>query len=402
MKAILSLTGVLLFASVAQGQAEVKPTPAEARITQARGAIEKHPDHAQAYNELALALARRARETGDPSHYAQAEEALKSSFRLQPDNFEGRKVQCWLLLGKHEFEKARELARELNRRAPDDVLVYGFLADANTELGDYPEAEAAAQWMLDLRPGNIPGLTRAAYLRELHGDVEGALELMRMAYDQTDPGELEDRAWLLTQIGHLHLVNGKQREAESALTEALRLFPRYHYALGTLGTLRMEQNRWAEAVELFETRYAVAPHPENLYPLAEALERAGRAREARSAFRTFERQAVRESKGSDNANRELIFYYIEHAKDPARALRLAERESSRREDVYTLDAYAWALQANGRSREAQSQIERVLKTGARHPLFQSHASAIASGPGVKESSGTSPSRSRPALPAARG
>jgi tetratricopeptide (TPR) repeat protein len=204
---------------------------------------------------------------------------------------------------------------------------------------------------------------------------------MRMAYDQTDPGELEDRAWLLTQIGHLHLVEGKPQEAEAALTDALRLFPRYHYALGTLGTLRMEQHRWAEAVELFERRYAVAPQPENLYPLAEALERAGRSREARSAFRTFEQRAVRESGQGDNANRELIFYYIDHAYEPAQALRLAERESARRQDVYTLDAYAWALHANGRDREARAQLERAMKIGARPPLFQSHASAIAAGLG---------------------
>ncbi|WP_160174553.1 tetratricopeptide repeat protein [Archangium violaceum] len=384
MKAIWSMAGVLLVASLALGQEEVRSTPAQVRIDQARSAIEKHPEHPQAYNDLALALARRARETGDPALYEQAEAALRKSFRLQPDNFEGLKVQSWLLLGKHEFAKARELARELNRRSPDDVLVYGYLADAHAELGNYEEAEAAAQWMLDLRPGNIPGLTRAAYLRELHGDIEGALELMRNAYDRTDPSEFEDRAWLLTQLGHLHLVIGEQREAESALTEALRLFPGYHYALGTLGTLRMEQQRWKEAVELLEQRHAAAPHPENLYPLAQALERAGRPREARKAFRDFERQASRESEGADNANRELIFYYIEHANEPAQALRLAEREAARRQDVHTLDAYAWALHANGRDREARAQLERVRKIGSRDPLFQSHARAIPAG---KEVSG---------------
>ena len=31
--------------------------------------------------------------------------------------------------------------------------------------------------MLDLRPGNLPGLTRAAYLRELFGDLDGSVEL---------------------------------------------------------------------------------------------------------------------------------------------------------------------------------------------------------------------------------
>jgi tetratricopeptide (TPR) repeat protein len=86
---------------------------------------------------------------------------------------------------------------------PDDLLLYGFMTDANAELGNYADAEAACQWMLDLRPGNIPALTRAAYLRELFGDIDGAIELMSKAYDRTPPLEYEDRAWTLTQLAHL-------------------------------------------------------------------------------------------------------------------------------------------------------------------------------------------------------
>jgi hypothetical protein len=97
--------------------------------------------------------------------------------------------------------------------------------DANVELGLYNDAVAAAQWMLDLRPGNIPGLTRAAYLRELHGNLKGALELMQMAYDATPFGETEDRAWILTQIAHLHFVGGDLSKAENYSTNALAVFP---------------------------------------------------------------------------------------------------------------------------------------------------------------------------------
>ena len=71
-------------------------------------------------------------------------------------------TRVWLLLGKHEFAAALEAAKELNRKLPDDVMLYGFLTDANVELGNYKEAETAAQWMLDLKPGNMPGLTHAA------------------------------------------------------------------------------------------------------------------------------------------------------------------------------------------------------------------------------------------------
>src|SRR5262249_53540635 len=151
----------------------------------------------------------------------------------------------------------------------------------------YDDAEKAAQWMLDIRPGNIPGLTRAAYLRELFGDLEGARELMQMALDQTAPGETEDRAWMLAQLGHLHLFEGDVTKAERVLQEALRLFPGYHYALGNLARVRTAQGRNEDAVALLRERQAAADHPENLYELAEALERAGRKTEARAAFAAF-------------------------------------------------------------------------------------------------------------------
>jgi hypothetical protein len=60
---------------------------------------------------------------------------------------------------------------------------------------------------------------------------------------------------------------------------------------------------------------------------------------------------------TDNSNRELIFYYVDYASRRKEALRIAQAEIARRSDIYTLDAYAWALAANGRHREARAQIE---------------------------------------------
>src|SRR5262249_18491348 len=160
-------------------------TPAEVAIEKAQAAIARQPDHAPYYNALAMAYVRRARETDDRRYYSKAEEALGRSFALAPDNFEGLKAQVCLLLGRHEFAKALQAATTLNRKTPDDVIVYGYLVDANVALGNYKEAVAAAQWMLDLRAGNVPGLTRAARLRELHGNPRGAMEFLQMAYDST-------------------------------------------------------------------------------------------------------------------------------------------------------------------------------------------------------------------------
>jgi len=388
MKTLIALLMTLSTFAAAQSVSTEKPglaqttaqkttlSPAEQSITAARKEIEKKPAQFAGYNQLAIALSRRARETSDVNYYAQAEEALKKSLELAPGNMEGEKIHVWLLLGRHEFPTALEGAKILNKKVPDDVLVYGFLTDANAELGNYAAAEDAAQWMLNIRPGNLPGMTRAAYLRELFGDVDGAYELMDMAYQATVPTETEDRAWILSQMGHLRFVAGRTDDAENILKQALQLFPGYHYALGNLAKVRVTQKRYDDAVALLQQRYQAAPHAENIYDLAEALQLAGRDSEAKKAFAEFETKSLAESVRKDNSSRELVFYYADHAQQPAKALEVAKQEYAWRHDVYTLDAYAWALHVNGQDAEARKQIETALAVGIRDSKIFAHAGEI--------------------------
>ncbi len=347
------------------------------KIEVARKAIKAQPDSFQPHNDLALALTRRARETSEHELYDQAAEALKESFRLSPDNLEGQRIEIWILLGKHEFAQALEKARVLHKKVPDDLTAYALLTDAAIEMGQYEEAEKAAQWSLDMRPGNIVGLTRGAYLRELFGDLDGAIELMQSAYIKTAPAEVEDRAWILTQVAHLQLLSGKPEIADQLLAEALQLFPDYHYALAQLGKVRAAQKKPAESTAMLRRFYKASPHPENLFVLAEGLKGAGLEKEAKAAFAEFEKDALQESENVDNANRELVFYYADHAKNPAEALRIAELEIARRQDVHRLHAHAWALYANGKFEEARRQIEKALAVGVRDPQIFYHAGMIA-------------------------
>ena len=375
---LLILTSVTaVFAQSSGPSVASKLSPAEQSMAQAQRLIEKNPKNYEAYNALALAQSRRAREASDVKFYADAEESLKKSCAISPDNFDGKRIEVWLLLGRHEFAAARAEALKLNKRMPDDVMVYGFLTDANVELGNYDEAEKSAQLMLDLRPGNSPGVTRAAYLRELFGDVDGALELMNMALQSTSPGEAEDAAWILSQVAHLDLSVGRITDAEMNLQQALLRFPGYHYALGNLAKVRIAQKRYDDAIVLLSQRYQAAPHAENLYDLAEALQLAGRTEEAKKAFAEFEQKSLLETDRGDNSNRELIFYYTDYAHQPFKALEVARREFARRHDVYTLDAYAWALHVNGEDQEARRQIEAALRVGIRDARLIRHAGEIA-------------------------
>jgi len=371
MKSTLLIT-LALFASQS-----FAVTPAEQAIRQAAANIETQPSHYPYYNDLAMAYARRARETSDGQYYAKADETLKKSLAISPDNFGALRVAAFLQLERHEYARALESATKLNKTMPDDVSIYGYLVEANVELGNYKDAIAAAQWMLDLRPGNSAGLIHASYLRELHGKLPGALELMQMASEATPQAESEDRAWILAQISHLQLLSGDLSQAETAANKALHAFPDYHYALAALAQVRIAQARYADAVALLQKRYEAAPHAENLYALGEAQELAGRHEEAQTSFRKFETMSRAESTLADNSNRELVSYYVDHAGDPAKALEVARREVARRHDIFTLDSYAWALAANKEYAEANRQIQSALATGVKDPAVLYHAGSIA-------------------------
>jgi tetratricopeptide (TPR) repeat protein len=370
-------------------------TPAERRIAAARASIDLHPKRADGWTDLALGLARRARETGNPTLYNEAWQATERALAIEPGHLEARKLQVWILLGQHEFPRAVEAAEAINREMPDDVLVYGFLTDGYTELGRYADAEKAAQWMLDIRPGNVPALTRAAHLRELFGDHEGAVELMDTSYRRTQDAEVEDRAWILTQIAHLSLLTCRTDAAERFLNEALATFPDYHYALAQMAEVRRQQGRAGDAVAFHQRHVEAAPHPENRFLLGVALERAGRPADARQVWAAFESAARAEMDKWDSANVELIYFYADHASRPAEpsqraasarrgpgdALALARREAARRQDVRTLEALAWALHRNGLDSQARKEIDKVLAVGVSQPDTFYRAAAIAAGQG---------------------
>jgi len=129
-------------------------------------------------------------------------------------------------------------------------------------------------------------------------------------------------------------------------------------------------------VELLKQRYQAAPHAENLFDLAQALQLAGKTEEASHAFAEFEQKSLLETNRGDNSNHELIFYYADYAKQPEKALEVAQREIARRHDVFTLDSYAWALYGNGQYAEARKQIEMALAVGVRDAKIFRHAGEI--------------------------
>lgn len=327
-------------------------------------------------NLAAKTALKQARATGSAARVAEAEEAVNRALKLAPADLEARKLEVRVLLAEHRYREALDRARPINRGTPDDVEAWGLVSDAALGLGDYAEAEHSAQWMLTLRSTNVGGLEHGARLRELFGDNDGAREFWETAMRLSLADE-EQRAWLATQMASLIRRTGHADRAETLLKQILAANPSYQPAVAEMARVRMQEHRYSDAVDLLRERYHAAPRPDVQFELARVLQMAGREPEAQAAYTEFERAARAAVDAPYNYNRELVLYYADRAKNAAEALRIAKIEIARRQDVDTLDAYAWALAASGDAVEARKQMDKALAVGLRDASFFYHAGAIA-------------------------
>ncbi|HET9713446.1 MAG TPA: hypothetical protein VFP64_16245, partial [Pyrinomonadaceae bacterium] len=126
----------------------VKASKTDQRILQAMRVIEKMPNSADGYNQLASAYMQKARETADFDLNANAEDAIARSLSVEPDNYDALKLRAKVQLTYHRFNEALETARRAQTVRTDDHDVWGQITDALVELGDYAGAVNAAQKMV--------------------------------------------------------------------------------------------------------------------------------------------------------------------------------------------------------------------------------------------------------------
>jgi len=363
--------------SALSGAAAQQDTPAQHRIAEARQQIAADPKKAQAYTDLAIAYMRRARETADPQYLNDAASAVARGLQLDADDFQLRRTEASVFLSRHLFAEARDRAMALHNRRPDDVLTYGVIAEADIGLGNYPEAETNAQWMMNLRPNNTPALLVGATLRNLYGNTHGAIDFLNRAYAQTSPGEVEDLAWIANQIASIQIETGQNDAAAQTLEQTDQLVANYPYTVENLALVRMAQGKASEAVQLWIRASTLDHDPHVLFKLAQAQAAAGSAAEARNTFAEFGKFVNEQAGASDQARLDVILMYAGEPTTAADALQLAQQRIGVRQDVWTLDAYAWALYANGRFQDADDAAQKAIAVGIKSAQIFDHAGNIA-------------------------
>jgi tetratricopeptide (TPR) repeat protein len=331
------------------------------------------PQDWQGYASLGLAYVAQARVTADPSWYPKAEGVLARSLRLhREDNVDAALGLGALALARHEFEEALAQGRAAEAMSPRNADAFGVIGDALLELGRYDEAFAAFQEMVDTRP-DLTSYARVSYARELLGDVQGAVDAMRLAF--ASAGTATDAAWAAHQVGELELGRGDVEVATGWFERGLDLAP------GDVANLAgLAKAAWADgdtrlAIERFEDVVARRPSVEDVATLGDLYAISGRPDLAHAQYAVVQAARALARSNGVNVDLEVALFDADHG-DPERALAAARAEWQRRRSIHVADAYAWALYANGRFEKAERLSNRALALGTRNAAFLYHAAMI--------------------------
>jgi tetratricopeptide (TPR) repeat protein len=319
-----------------------------------------------------------ARETADPSHYARADEALRRVLELDPDNIDALIGHGTLSLARHDFAGALAIGERALALNDSSARVYGLIGDAQVELGRYDEALASIQRMVDLRP-DLASYSRVSYLRELHGDLPGAIEAMELALEAGGP-TVENTEYVRVQLGNLFFGMGDLEAADALFTTARAHLPGYVPATAGLARVRAAQGRLSDAIELYRDATARQPLPELVVALGETYEAAGRDADATDQYALAEAmQSLFEANGVQS-DLELAAFAADHG-DPLRAVDLARDAYARTPSVRAADVLGWALFKAGKVDEAAQFADDALRLGSVDVRVLFHAGLIAEAAG---------------------
>jgi tetratricopeptide (TPR) repeat protein len=339
-------------------------------IDRAQQRLRAVPGDWTTWADLGLVYLERARVTADPALYPKAEGALRESMRLRPSGNDAALTGLGALAtARHEFAVARDHARAALKINPYSAEAVGVLVDAQTQLGDARAATAAAQRMLDLRPG-LPAYARAAYDLEQHGQVGRAEELWRRALDAAiAPADI---AYARSGLGDLAWHAGDLPRAAEHYAAGLAASPRYlplHVGRARVSAATGKGlDRWAEVVGRL-------PSPSLLIEYAWWLRAADRPAEAAGVL--DQASAALDLFAANGGVDDLTAAELAIARgDAGSAVRFAEREWSRRRFADVADTLGWALHLAGRDREALTYARRADALGARDAARAYHLGMI--------------------------
>ncbi|MES2557259.1 MAG: tetratricopeptide repeat protein [Bacteroidota bacterium] len=344
--------------------------------------IELNPENYTAKLNLSKGYIQEARITGDHAYYdAAALELLDDVIANEPENFDALCCKATVLLSQHHFSEALKVAKTALPLNPNNAFIYGLMCDSYVELGQYKQAVKMADKMINIRP-DIRSYSRVSYLREIHGDLDGAIIASKLAVDAGFPG-LEETAWSRMILAHLYETKGYLDSAEFQYRTALKERPDYAFALAGLGKKEKVNGNYKKAISYYKKaekaiiEYSFSDELTDLYRLN------GDPKNGyKSAYRVI--KMLSPLTGDDEsvnghghyADRELAYAYLK-INNTDKALKHALLEYNRRpKNIDVCETVAWVYYKQKNYKKANQFISKALRTGSENPTLLCRAGLI--------------------------
>jgi pentatricopeptide repeat protein len=384
--ALLVLLAVLVW-RIAAPPSAVTPTTAPApiersstdAIAQLQARLRANPDDVEAYAQLGLGLLQQVRETGDMSLYTRAGDAFAAALQRDPLQVDALMGQGVLALALHDFQGAVEWAEQAQAVNPFRAAILGIMVDGYVEQGRYDEAVTTLQKMVDLRP-DLQSYSRISYLRELHGDVDGAIEAMQAATTSAAPNT-EDWRWTMTQLGNLYFNRGDLTSAATIYQKVLAVRADYPYALEGMARVAAAQGEVATAVTQLHALSERLPLPQFVIALGELYEAQGEMAKAQEQYDLVAVMQALNAAAGMNVDLEMALFNANHGTDHAAVVEQARVAYTDRPTIYGADALAWALYKQGDYDEAWTYSQEARRLNTQDATLYFHAGMIAAARG---------------------
>ncbi len=339
------------------------------------------PDNARTWQNVAIAAVQAVAEGEPLVLYNTAAGALERAERLAPGDRMNDVAGGLLALARHDFALARTLGTRAHEADPFDSEALAIVVDANVEMGAYEEAKRLVEKLLGLRP-SLAAYSRLSYIRELHGDVDGALEALILA-GNAGTGTRSDLAQVTLLRASLMATHGDLDDAERLFHEAHRHSSTAANDAG-LARVLIARDNLGEAQALLEKAMRTSPRPDVALLLDEIYVATGNREGRAEVGRFLDANLADERAVGADVDMEASLIAADHGKW-GMALHLARAAYERRpENIFTAAALAWALHGNGSPGEAIPLIEKALRLGTRDPVLHYRASEIFAANGMTD------------------
>ena len=369
--------GRFLTASVDQATVDtpaVQLTP-DMTIATLESAVATRPDDGRSWQKLGAAYAQKLVQSANPAYGDLSRRALDRADELLADDIATVVSRAQLALTLHQFVDARALglrAQQLSKTNNDSLVV---LVDANTELGRYDDAATELQELLDRKPG-LAALSRVSYLRELHGDVDGALIALRQAESAALGASAFDLATVEAIRGDLLYNHGRLDDALTAYDDALKRSPGQLVATAGRARVLVSRGDFSGATTELTPVADVLPTATIEALLGDIATLDGRTADAQRAFALVRATTALQKASGAVVDLEAALFEADHGGDPKVVLDLATRAYSERPSIHGADAVAWARYRVGDIQGASASVEEALRLGTRDASLLFHAAAI--------------------------